>query len=238
MPSVRDIDPWTVELSWGGVMLSSQSVFVKMDGYLVGHVFGDRCRIGGLVYGSRHRFEVGVAGMDGFRWNKSVARVDARVGKELPRWMYLSDLPWTEATSGHLTVKRDRSVGGGALSCQDRHYARGLGTCAASRIIYPFRGLFRRLRGAVGMEDINGASVSLSAQESGSAVFRIKGDGRVLWGPVQMLHGRRARPFDVDVRGIRSLELCVDLPQHRTFAPHAAWLDAQAERVDLAKKRK
>ena len=185
MTGVRDLDPWTVELYW--VSFGSPAAFsVRQDGKLLGYVFGNRCRVSGLDYGSRHLFEIGVADQDGCQTERT-GRIEVQVGETLPAALYLSDLPWQSATSGYLSAKADRSVGGASLSTGGKRYAKGVGTHPSSRIVYELQGIFTRLTGAVGMEDQNGLPPQVPPEQSGQAVFRILADGREILAPVPML---------------------------------------------------
>ena len=231
MSGVQDIDPWSVELYW--VSFGSPAAFyVKQDGTLLGYVFGNRCRIHGLDAGSHHVFEVGVADQDG-RCAERAARIEVQVGETLPPVLSLSDLPWQSATSGYLSARTDRSVSGASLITGGKRYAKGVGTHPSSRIVYDLKGIFTRLSGAVGIEDQNGAPAHLPPEQSGQAVFRILADGREVLAPVRMIFGQPAHPFAIDVHGVNTLELLVERPAEApsTAAPHANWLELQAELV-------
>ncbi len=225
MLGARDLDPWTVEVFW--VSFGSPSGFhVRHNGRPIGFTFGTRFRVGGLKYGSRHTFEVVVADLDG-RKGTQAGRIDVVVGAALPKTLHLSDLTWTSATSGYLHAKADKSVGGAGLSVGGRRYAKGIGTHPASTIVYDLKGLFRRSSGAFGIEDQNGIPPDKPHAQSGQACFSIRADGRELLPWTRRIHGQRAVPFDLDVRGVRRLELCVKRPEGVAvnLAPHADWVD-------------
>ena len=225
MLGARDLDPWTVEVYW--ISFGSPSGFyVRHNGRLIGYTFSTRFRVGGLKYGSRHTFEVGVADLDG-RKGARTGRMDVVVGAALPRTLALSDLAWTSATSGYLHAKADKSVSAASLSVGGRRYAKGIGTHPSSTIVYDLQGLFLRLGGAFGIEDQNGIPPGRPHAQSGQARFSIRADGRELLPWTRRIHGQRAVPFDLDVRGARRLELCVEQPEGAAvnLAPHADWLD-------------
>ncbi|MCE9615369.1 MAG: NPCBM/NEW2 domain-containing protein [Lentisphaerae bacterium] len=225
MLGARDLDPWTVEVFW--VSFGSPAGFhVRQNGRQIGQTFATRFRVGGLKYGSRHTFEIGVADRDG-RQGARTGRIDVVVGATLPNVLHLSDLAWTSATSGYLHAKADKSVGGAGLSVGGRRYAKGIGTHPSSRIVYDLKGLFTRLRGAYGIEDQNGIPADKPHAQSGQARFAIRADGRELLPWARRVHGQRAVPFALDVRGVRKLELCVEPPEGVAvnLAPHANWLD-------------
>jgi hypothetical protein len=230
MMGAHDLDPWSVEIFW--VSFGSPTGFyVKQDGRLIGYTFGTRFRVGGLVTGSRHVFEVGVADLDG-RKGERTGRIELTVGETLPPVLSLSDLEWESASTGYLLVQRDRSVGGAGLSVGGRRYRKGIGTHPDSSIVYDLHGVFCRLTGAFGIEDQNGISPDKPHAQSGQARFAIFADGRELLPWTRRIHGQRAVPFDVDVRGVRKLELRVARPDGVAvnLAPHASWLDMSVSR--------
>ncbi len=234
MIGVRDIDPWSVEISW--VSFGSPAGFyVKQDGRLIGYTFGTRFRVGGLEYGSRHEFEVGVADLDGRKGGRT-GKVSVVAGQALPDEISLSDLDWASASSGYLAARRDRSVGGAGLSTGGRRFLKGIGTHPSSSIKYTLKGIFRRLSGLVGIEDQNGIPSTKPHEDSGQACFSIVGDGRVLVPPLRMIHGRKARPVSVDVSGVNILELLVERPEDVSvnLAPHSNWLDMRLSLKKLA----
>jgi hypothetical protein len=235
MLGARDLDPWTVEVFW--VSFGSPSGFyVRHNGQLIGHTFATRFRVGGLKYGSRHTFEVGVADLDGRKGTRT-GRIEVVAGATLPQALYLSDLTWASATSGYLHTKADKSVGGAGLSVGGQRYAKGIGTHPSSRTVYDLKGLFTRLSGAFGIEDQNGIPSDKPHAQSGQARFSIHGDGRELLPWTRRVHGQRAVPFDLDVRNVRKLELCVERPEGIAvnLAPHADWVDMT---ITLSKDRK
>jgi hypothetical protein len=237
MMGARDLDPWTVEVFWAS--FGSPSGFhVRHNGRLIGHTFGNRFRVGGLTHGSRHTFEVGVADLDGRKGGR-LGRIDVVSGATLPETLSLSDLTWTSAVSGYMHVKADKSVGSAGLSVGGRRYAKGIGTHPSSTVIYDLKGLFRRFSGAFGIEDQNGIPADKPHAQSGQARFSIRLDGRVALAWTKRVHGQKAVPFDLDVRGVRKLELCVEQPEGVAvnYAPHADWVDL-AITLDGSRKRR
>lgn len=221
----KDIDPWTVEIFW--VSFGSPAGFyVKQNGKLIGYTFNTRFRVGNLKYGSKHEFEVGVADLDG-RKGQHTGKISIVVGETLPSEMYLSDLEWTSVSSGYLTSRQDKAVGGAGLSCSGKRYAKGIGTHPSSRIVYDLKGIFTRLTGLIGIEDQNGCPKEKTHEESGQACFSIRGDGRELLKSTHMIHGQAPKPIDFDIRGVKCLELVVERPLNvkTNFAPHSNWLD-------------
>ena len=228
----RDLDPWTVQLWWASFG-SPASFYLKQDGVLLGHVFGTRCTIGGLKPGNRHKFEIGVADLDG-RISARSGAIAVTIGETLPASLPLSDLPWTDAHSDYLFVRADQSVSSAGLSCAGRKFAKGIGACANSRVVYDLDGAFRSLRGKVGIEDQNGAPADLPPARRGIASFRILADGREVLAPTIMVHGQTAVPFSIDLQGVKRLELIAELPSgiaEPPIAPHADWLGMELDPI-------
>ena len=153
-------------------------------------------------------------------------------GETLPRSLHLSDLEWASASSGYLHMRRDRSVGGAGLSVAGRRYRKGVGTHPASVIVYDLQGVFSRLTGAFGIEDQNGMPPGVPPVESGRACFSILADGRVLLPPTCKVYGEPAQNFDVNLAGVRRLELRVDQPPDApaSHAPHSDWVNMEIMR--------
>jgi hypothetical protein len=225
MSGARDIDPWTIELNW--ISFGSPSSFYIMhNGELIGHTFGYRMRLDNLDYLSEHCFEIGVSDLDG-RKNKKLGRVEVQVGETLPEKLFLSDLSWQSAQTDYLRVRNNSTVSAVPLRCGGKRYAKGVGTCAASKVIYDIKGIFSSMSGAVGIEDQNGIPDNVKPEESGQAVFRIIGDGKELLAPTHKIYGQKPTPFEIDITGVKKLELIVEKANvpYEILAPHADWLD-------------
>ena len=237
MLGARDIDPWTVELYWISFG-SPAGFFIRQDGRLLGYAFGNKCRVGGLTYGQRCEFEIGVADLDGRRATRT-GHLALVAGAALPRPLHLSDLAWESATSGYWAAKSDKTVSGAELSTAGRRYRKGIGTHPTSRLVYRLRGLFVRLDGAVGIADQNGIPPGKPAAESGQALFSVRADGGERLAPVRKLYGERATPFSINVSGVDVLELLVEHPAGVpvSLAPHANWLDLELTLGKLRRKR-
>ena len=81
---------------------------------------------------------------------------------------------------------------------------------------FPLRQGYRRVLGAVAIRDGMRARNALT--------FRILGDGRELWKSRPIQQGGDPVDFDVEIRGISTIELVVDCPGDG-YEAHALWLD-------------
>jgi len=138
---------------------------------------------------------------------------------------WLSDLPWKYAANSYGPVERDSSVGdeetadGQTLSIGGTQYEKGLGTGAASIIIYHLGGNCTRFTASVGIDDEVG--------QNGTAVFQVVADDEVLFTSETLSGGNPAVAVDVDIEGKRELRLLVDAAYDSDEGDHADWAEAR-----------
>ena len=96
----------------------------------------------------------------------------------------------------------DQRPGGGEIRLGDKKYARGLVVVPFTRLTYALEGGFDSFSTVIGFEEGAGAF--------GEAVFRVRGDGRVLFDSGTMSVAEPPRPIDLPVTGVRQLALEVD----------------------------
>jgi len=138
---------------------------------------------------------------------------------------YLSDLPFIGESNGWGPVERDRSNGesaggdGAALRVGGVAYAKGIGAHADSNVsVYTGRRCSTFAAG-IGLDD--------ETTETGSVVFQVVGDGRVLFDSGVVRAKGAARAVSVDVTGVRLLALRVtDGGDGKNF-DHADWTEAR-----------
>jgi hypothetical protein len=121
---------------------------------------------------------------------KYLSQLDPRDKKLVP----LFDLP--------RDVERDRSALGSPLVLGGQTYTRGLGLFSQTRLRYRIAGEYSRFRAVAGIDD---AAPRLKT----SALLRISGDGRSLF-EAEFAPGEPPRPIDLDLGGVRELEILVD----------------------------
>jgi hypothetical protein len=142
---------------------------------------------------------------------------------------FLSSLPPAEAPPStpfgddlgmRFETRFDRSVAGGMLTAGGKAYPRGLGMHAPGRIRYQLDGTWKRLRGAVAVDD---DTLRLAAR--GSVVFRIQVDGKVRFESLELHGGDPPAAFDqIDLAGARELVLEADPSDASSVADRADWL--------------
>jgi len=135
--------------------------------------------------------------------------------------VWLDELDVRLSSCGWQSTRRNRSVGGNPLRLRGKTYERGIGTHPPGmfRIDLDKRGL--RFQATVGVDDESGGS--------GTIEFRVVGDKKVLWSSGVLRGGGKTATCDVDVRGVKTLDLVVDTTPDGFGHDHADWVDARLE---------
>ncbi|MFI6759901.1 NPCBM/NEW2 domain-containing protein [Micromonospora sp. NPDC050417] len=136
----------------------------------------------------------------------------------------LSHHTWISATSGWMSPTIDLSVGGWSpISVVGQVYPTGIGVASPSTIRYYTGGKCRQLTGLVGIDD----AVRNVGPEGATATFQVVGDGRVLFDSAVV--GRDdPRQFDVDLTGVRVLDLVVGDAGDGGYNDRANWVGLNA----------
>ena len=140
-------------------------------------------------------------------------------------WEFLSSIDWERASSGWTPNKDglprlDTNVSGGPLRAGARIHGRGIGTHAPSELVYDLDGQYTRFFALV-----------CGAEENGTVVFQVLGDGKPLYDS-GVLHGLRGpRRVDVPVAGVRRLQLVVTDAGDNYYCDMANWADARLLRA-------
>ena len=143
-------------------------------------------------------------------------------------WLFLSNLEWQKASAGWTPNKDglprlDTDVSGGPLRAGARIHGRGIGTHAPSELVYGLNGEYARFFALV-----------CGAEENGTVVFRVLGDGKALYDS-GVLHGLRgSRRVDVPVAGVHELRLVVTDAGDNYYCDMANWADARLQRASAA----
>lgn len=117
--------------------------------------------------------------------------------------------------------KMDRNVLGGELRAGGVPHRRGIGMHAPSALRFTLDGSYRALRGSVAIDD--SALLNASAAR-GSAIFRVRADGQVLWESPLVRGGDPVLALPaLDLAGKRELVLEVD-PAGDFAGDRASWL--------------
>ncbi len=111
--------------------------------------------------------------------------------------------------------RRDKSVGGLQLSIGGIKFPHGLGVHSRCALTYNLGKQFRRLTGAIGIDDEVG--------KLGDVVFRVVADGREIFNSGNVKGGQPPRRISLDVTGVQTLLLEVDFGADMDVGDHADW---------------
>jgi hypothetical protein len=114
-------------------------------------------------------------------------------------------------------LERNKSVAGKPMTIAGNRYLRGLGTHAPSRIAFSLGGEYRRFQSWAGGDGAAACSVS----------FEVWLDGQRQWESGLMTQSAAARRVDLDVTGVKMLELVVGEGGDGHTSDHANWAEAR-----------
>ncbi len=140
-------------------------------------------------------------------------------------WVYLSNLKWESAHAGWTPnqdglPRLDRDVTNHLLALGMRRYSKGIGTHAPSEVVYDVGGQYARFLATVG-----------GAEQGGTVVLQVFGDGKLL-AQTDVMHGlREVQKIDVSIAGVRHLRLVVTDAGDNNNADMANWADARLLRT-------
>jgi len=177
------------------------------------------------------------------RWTDaslSVTRLASTASLELPprllraikvingRWRWLSDLPTVQFESASYfgrpwPLMRDRNVVGGPLRCGGAEFERGIGLHSSARAAWNLDGRYARFVAAIGIDDSGG--------QWSDADVTIRLDGRAVLELTHLRHGEQPRPVDVDVSGVKRLELQVGFGDNSDIQDRIDVCDAGLVRI-------
>lgn len=140
---------------------------------------------------------------------------------------WLSDVSWREASVGWGQITRNHYWMGGQekvgvfLAIGGQVFEKGLYAHAPSRFFYELGGRWKSLSATVGLRD--------GAPGFGSAVFRVVGDGKELYRSPVLRVGQR-EIVEVDVAGVKVIELLAEGGDGNNHGSWAIWADPQVTR--------
>jgi hypothetical protein len=116
--------------------------------------------------------------------------------------------------------ERDRNKDGGPLQLGDKVYARGLWIHSKTFLRYRIAGEYRRFQAVVGIDYL------VARNGRGDVHVVISGDGRTLW-EADVRGTSDPQTIDLDVSGVRDLEILVDFGGDLDIADHLDLADAR-----------
>jgi hypothetical protein len=115
-------------------------------------------------------------------------------------------------------LRRDIGFERAPLALDGKKYAKGLALASRTLVVYRLPGKFRFFKAQAGIDD--------SVGDGGNVRVEIKGDGKVIW-EATVKGTEKSRPLDLDIDGVKRLEIFVDYGED---------LDV-ADRFDLCEAR-
>jgi alpha-galactosidase len=134
--------------------------------------------------------------------------------------VWLADLDLSHMRQGYGKAQVNRSIREKPLSLAGQTFEHGVGTHANSTLWIDLRGGADRFQATVGLDDAAGS-------DKGSVVFRILGDGRLLWESGVMKQGQTPKPVDLELRGVNILLLQARDAGDGIEYDHADWAEAR-----------
>ncbi|MFC5529681.1 NPCBM/NEW2 domain-containing protein [Cohnella yongneupensis] len=172
----------------------------------------------GLIPGTASTFTVKARDAAGNRSGASNAAT-AVLSPPSSSTVYLSDYAWDSGTAGWGNIMRDKSSDGKPITLNDTVYAKGLGTHAASTIVYTLGGEYARFQAFVGVDD--------ETFGNGDVVFEVWLDGVKSYDSGVMTATTDTAHIDLDISGVNELKLVVTNGVNGGDWDHADWGDAK-----------
>jgi hypothetical protein len=113
----------------------------------------------------------------------------------------LSALPWVSATAGWGTVQLNTSIVGNTLTLRGQTYSTGIGTHAASQIVYNLNGAYSNFLSDVGIDDEE------IGRGTGHVDFQVIGDGKLLFDSGVLTNTSPIVSLNLNVTGVQQLTL-------------------------------
>ena len=130
----------------------------------------------------------------------------------------LSSLDLSLLRQGWGEPQIDKSIEGKPLTIGGRIFERGVGSHAASVLYLELDGGTERFSAWIGVDD--------ETQGRGSLVYKVYGDGELLFDSGTLRGGEPARELDVDLRGVQRAMLVTDGAGDGIDYDHANWAEA------------
>lgn len=133
--------------------------------------------------------------------------------------VWLDTLDLGTMRQGWGTPQVNRSIREQPLAIAGQRFARGIGTHANSTYRLSLNGGTERFLARVGVDDAAGGPATVA--------FQVIADGKRVFSSGVMKPGQAAKTVDVDLRGVKSLQLLVGDAGDGVNFDHADWADAQ-----------
>jgi len=131
--------------------------------------------------------------------------------------IFLDVLEPVSVTQGWGELRKNQSVWEKPMTIAGKHFLRGLGTHAPSKIVYGLEGKYKRFQAYAGADGATAPTIT----------FEVWADGKKRWESGLMAKDDPAKRVDVDISNAQTLELIVGDGGNDLMADHADWADAR-----------
>ncbi|WP_227014041.1 NPCBM/NEW2 domain-containing protein [Paenibacillus psychroresistens] len=220
---VASVTGTSVNLSWSA-STDNKAVTgyeVYRNGIIVGTTTGSSATsftVSGLIPGTASTFTVKAKDAASNLSNAS-SQVTAVLAPPASPTVYLSDYSWDYGVAGWGNIQRDKSSDGKPITLNDVVYAKGLGTHAASTVVYTLGGKYARFQSSVGVDD--------ETFGNGSVSFEVWLNGILAFDSSVMNATSATQVIDLDITGVNELKLVVTNGGNGSDWDHADWGDAR-----------
>jgi alpha-galactosidase len=131
----------------------------------------------------------------------------------------LGDMPWKYMANYDGPARRNRNALNGTMRMNQTTWASGIGVSGGARILYHLGGRCQEFTAVAGLDD--------KAGQQGSVVFQVWTDGILAWTSDTLRFGDDPVSVQVDLTGVRELELTLTPAGDSTTDDLANWADAR-----------
>ena len=135
--------------------------------------------------------------------------------------VWLDEMNLNQATSGWGGTQAKMTVDKHPLTLRGKVYERGIGTHPPGGFRIELNGSALRFKAIAGVDDEVG--------KRGSVEFSVMGDGKKLWSSGVLTGGGDIKPCDIDLKGLKFIDLIVDTTSDGYAFDHSDWADARIE---------
>jgi hypothetical protein len=143
----------------------------------------------------------------------------ASENKAVPKEVWLDSMDTSKAYSEYYRTRSNLSASKNHLRIAGKQYEHGIGTHAPGQFCIRLDGKGLHFKALVGIDDVTNGQ--------GSSAFKIIGDNKVLWSSEIIKGAQPPVKVDVDISGVKLLELIVTAGDDGPDADHADWVDAK-----------
>ena len=133
--------------------------------------------------------------------------------------LWLQKIDLTKVNQGFGSPKAGKSVNGKPLMIAGQSFRNGLGSHADGLIVIALNGAASRFQAQVGLDDD-------AAGQNGSVLFSVLADKKEVFRSPKMVSGTKAVKVDVDLHGVKQLQLVIEDGGDGINYDHADWADA------------